>query len=141
MGYVGPMGQSFILICWPKGAGIRIVEERFERMAAWMAIKIGSPWMFAFIGLISLGALIASLAWPEQRLEINAWAGAIGTYTTGLALVVNQNSQNRQAAASNIKDDAVIQATEAISDELIGLECKPSKEIEEVKNRLTNLPK
>lgn len=106
----------------------------FERIAISLARQLGRP---LAVGVTSAGIVACTLAamvsaWRDAVL---LWSGAATGWLSLIYLSILQNSQNREAAATQAKFDELLHATQGARDELIGLEERSAEEIAVLRQR------
>ncbi len=116
------------------------MNEVFHRFAVKVSKLVGSPWMFVC-------ALILIIVWiltgPIFQFS-DTWQLVINTSTTiitFLMVFLIQNSQNRDAAATQLKLDELIRAMTKARNSLVDLEELSDKELEELQEEFRNLQK
>jgi low affinity Fe/Cu permease len=110
------------------------VEHVFTRLAASAARFAGSPAAFGIAVAVILAWMISGPLFGFSEI----WQLAINTGTTivtFLMVFIIQNSQNRDAAALQVKIDEIIRATKGASNSLIDIEILTATEIEELHKR------
>jgi len=98
-----------------------IMGDHFHRFATRTAAAIGSPWAFVAAVVLVLGW---ALVGPLFRFSEN-WQLVINTGTTIITFLVVfliQNTQNRDAAATQLKLDELLRAVKGARNSLIDLE-------------------
>ena len=110
----------------------------FTRFAAAVAFQAGRPAVFAI-------AVLSIIAWallgPLMGFS-EAWQLTINTATTiitFLMVFIIQNTQNRDAAAVQIKLDELIRVTELAHNTLLNLEELSPEELEKFRERYARL--
>lgn len=108
--------------------------DLFTRFTTKTASILGHAWVFVL-------ALVILVLWavtgPLLKFS-NSWQLVINTGTTivtFLMVFVIQNTQNRDNLAINLKLDALLKASEASEEKLIGLEDQSDKELEREKEQ------
>ncbi len=116
------------------------MNEIFHRFAVKVSKLVGTPWMFVC-------ALILIIVWiltgPIFQFS-DTWQLVINTSTTiitFLMVFLIQNSQNRDAAATQLKLDELIRAMTKARNSLVDLEELSDKELEELQEEFHNLQK
>jgi low affinity Fe/Cu permease len=110
------------------------VEHLFTRLAAGAARFAGGPAAFGIAVAVILAWMITGPLFGFSEI----WQLAINTGTTivtFLMVFIIQNSQNRDAAALQVKIDEIIRATKGASNSLIDIEILTATEIEELHKR------
>jgi low affinity Fe/Cu permease len=93
----------------------------FRRVAETSAIAMGAPWAFA---LAVVGCLVWALTGPMFHYS-DTWQLVINTSTTVLtflAVFLIQNTQNRDALATQLKLDELLRAVEHARTGMVNLE-------------------
>jgi len=112
----------------------------FGRLAARIAIWVGSPW--AFVSAI-LSVLLWGATGPRYRYS-NTWQLIINTATTiitFLMVFLIQNTQNRDARAIHLKLDEVIRSIRSAQNEMIDIERLSDAELTELSKRYERIKK
>jgi len=112
----------------------------FGRLAARIAIWVGSPW--AFVSAI-LSVLVWGATGPRYRYS-NTWQLIINTATTiitFLMVFLIQNTQNRDARAIHLKLDEVIRSIRSAQNEMIDIERLSDAELTELSKRYERIKK
>jgi low affinity Fe/Cu permease len=114
------------------------VGESFNHFAKATARACGHPYTFA--GSVLL-VVVWALTGPLFRYS-DTWQLAINTTTTVLtflAVFLIQNTQNRDAAAMQIKLDELIRAVQGAQNQLVNLEELSEEELDRYKARFAEL--
>ena len=110
----------------------------FSRLAKWAAHAVGHPLAFAT-------ALLIVLSWAIMGRAFNysdTWQLVINTGTTVvtfLMIFLVQNTQNRDAAAIQLKLDELIRATTGAHNALLDLEELTEEELCQIRDRYESL--
>jgi low affinity Fe/Cu permease len=114
------------------------IANSFNHFAKWTSHAAGHPSTFG----VALGViLIWAVGGPIFRFS-DTWQLFINTGTTiitFLMVFLIQNTQNRDAAAMQIKLDELIRAVQGAHNELVDLEDMGDEELEQMKARYTRL--
>jgi low affinity Fe/Cu permease len=107
----------------------------FDRAAASFARAAGRPWVFALAaGLIAVWGLLGPFyGWSDSH---SLFINTATTIVTFLMVFLIQNTQNRDAAAIQVKLDELIRAVDKARNDLIGLERRSEAEIEEKREEI-----
>ena len=112
----------------------------FGRLAARIAIWVGSPWAF-------VSAILSVLVWGATGSRYrysNTWQLIINTATTiitFLMVFLIQNTQNRDARAIHLKLDEVIRSIRSAQNEMIDIERLSDAELTELSKRYERIKK
>ena len=116
------------------------MNEIFHRLSVKVSKLMGSPWMFVC-------ALILIIVWvltgPIFQFS-DTWQLVINTSTTiitFLMVFLIQNSQNRDAHATQLKLDELIRAIAKARNSLVDLEELSDEELEKIQEEFRNLQK
>lgn len=116
------------------------IGDSFNRMAKTTARACGHPYTFAAsVGLVVLWAVVGPIFHYSDT-----WQLVINTATTVLTFLVVfliQNTQNRDAAAMQIKLDELIRAVGGAQNQLVDLEDLTEEELDRYKARFAELAK
>lgn len=116
------------------------LSAKFSDIAKDVALKSGHPTTF-----VCAFAIIVLWAVTGPVFKFNdTWQLVINTSTTiitFLMVFLIQNTQNRDSEALQVKLDEIIRALEGADNNMINLEDASPKELDEAKNRYTNLAK
>lgn len=111
------------------------MDELFTKIASRISSFTGSPWAF----IISLSIVIIWAASgpffdysTEWQLVINSGT----TIATFLMVFLIQNTQNRDTLSIQIKLDAIIKSLGHADDNLMSIENKTTKQLEQVKKNI-----
>lgn len=110
----------------------------FNRFAQWTAIATGHPLAFVMAGLVIAVWLVSGPLFGFS----DTWQLVINTGTTivtFLMVFLIQNSQNREAAAVQLKLDEVIRAMTGAHNALLDLEELPDSDLERFRLRYEHL--
>jgi low affinity Fe/Cu permease len=110
----------------------------FTRFATAVAFQAGRPLVFA---LAVLSIVVWAVLGPAMGFS-EAWQLTINTSTTivtFLMVFIIQNTQNRDAAAVQIKLDELIRVTELAHNTLLNLEELSPEELEQFRQRYARL--
>lgn len=111
------------------------LEDRFEKISDHAAFITGHPYHFLF-------AIFLLLSWAISGPFLHfsdTWQLMINTGTTvitWLLVILIQNSQNRNDAATHLKLDAIIESIESISNDIVGAEKLSTSKIREFEKKL-----
>jgi len=127
-----------------KGNKAATDQEHGSSFKAWfghIATKVsnatGSAWTFlAAIGLIALWAITGPLFGFSDTWQL--MANTFTTLITFLMVFLIQNTQNRDAKATQLKLDELIRAVDAARNEFIDAEDEPEEQIEREKRAILN---
>jgi low affinity Fe/Cu permease len=118
---------------------LSLVNESFHKFSVKVSKTVGSPRMF-------IGALLLIIVWlitgPVFHFS-DTWQLVINTGTTiitFLMVFVIQNSQNREAAALQLKLDELIRAVTSARNNLVNLEEFSDEELERLREEFRHLP-
>ena len=103
----------------------------FHRFAHWVSECAGSPWTFAIAVAVILSWALAGPFMgfsPGWQLFINTGT----TILTFLMVFIIQNTQNREAQATQLKLDELIRAIEPARDYLIDIENLDDEDLAEL---------
>ena len=100
------------------------VNTFFSSFATWVARWTGSQWTLL---IAAAGVAVCLALFGADRTNIGI------SIVTLLMLFILQNTQNRDAAALNLKLDELITHLQGPDDELAGIESKTRDEIEELR--------
>lgn len=106
----------------------------FDRGAVWLARQLGRPSAFIATCIVVLACVGAAMI-PGWQESVLMWSGAGTGFLSLVYLSILQNSQNREAAATQAKFDELLHATQGARDELIGLEERSAEEIAALRHR------
>jgi low affinity Fe/Cu permease len=112
------------------------MRHAFHRFAHRVSTAAGSPWAF-------ITAVTAVLAWALAGPSLGfstSWQLFINTGTTILTFLmvfIIQNTQNREAQATQLKLDELIRAIEPARDSLIDIEEMDDEELAELHREFT----
>jgi low affinity Fe/Cu permease len=110
----------------------------FDRAAQWTARQCGRPTVFALAcGVVVVWAITGPLFGYTDTWQLIINTGT--TIVTFLMIFLIQNTQNRDAAALQIKLDELIRVTQSARNRLIDLEDLTENEMERVKADLVRL--
>ncbi len=110
----------------------------FSRLAKWTAHAAGHPLGFgiAFLTIIAWAALGPVFGFSDTwQLVINTGT----TIVTFLMIFLVQNTQNRDAAAIQLKLDELIRSVEGAHNTFLDLEELEEEELEQLRNRYESL--
>lgn len=114
------------------------MNEAFHKFAAKISKLVGSPWMF-------VSALTVIILWivtgPIFHFS-DTWQLVINTGTsviTFLMVFLIQNSQNREAAAMQLKLDELIRSITEARNNLVNLEEFSDEELDQLQKEFRNL--
>ncbi|MGS0895426.1 low affinity iron permease family protein [Burkholderia stagnalis] len=116
------------------------VTRAFGRFAARITTWAGSPVAFGSAVLVTGGWLVSG---PIFHFS-DAWQLVINTGTTiitFLMVFLLQHNQNRDSIALHLKLDALVAATQAASDQLIGIEDASEEELRRIARFYLDLAK
>ncbi len=116
------------------------MNERFRIFSNYVSELAGSPWAFI---LASLVVVVWALTGPLFNFSSN-WQLVINTGTTILTFLMVflvQNTQNREAKATQLKLDELIHAIESARNEIIDAENMSDKELRKHIERMSELSK
>jgi low affinity Fe/Cu permease len=123
--------KTFVLA--PHNVGKYVSTKLFSKLASVTSREAGRAWVFAFaLGIIVVWAVTG----PFFNFS-DTWQLVINTGTTivtFLMVFLIQNSQNRDAAAIQVKLDELIRVSKAQMS-FIGLEHLTEEELEEIRRR------
>lgn len=106
------------------------MQERFRIFASKIAAVIGSPYAFCIaLALVILWAIAGPLFDYSTTWQLLINTGT--TICTFLIVFLIQYVQNRDTKALHLKLDEVIRALETARNDLINIENKPDKAIQE----------
>jgi low affinity Fe/Cu permease len=117
---------------------MRTVTQIFDTAAQWTARQCGRPTVFA----LACGIVVVWAVTGPTFDYSDTWQLIINTGTTivtFLMIFLIQNTQNRDAAALQIKLDELIRVTEAARNRLLDLEDLTEDEMDRVKADLVRL--
>ncbi len=110
-------------------------KARFGRVATKVSNATGSAWTFlAAIALIALWAVTGPLFGFSDTWQL--LANTFTTLITFLMVFLIQNTQNRDAKATQLKLDELIRAVDAARNEFIDAEDEPEEKIEREKRAI-----
>jgi low affinity Fe/Cu permease len=111
------------------------LNDRFEKISDAGAYFTGHPFHF-LLSVLLLAVWVVSGPWFDFS---DTWQLVINTGTTivtWLLVILIQNSQNRNDHATHVKLDGIINALDDVSNNLIGIEKKPTSEIDKHEEEL-----
>jgi len=110
----------------------------FRKFATRASEVTGSPW--AFLAAVFFILIWAALG-PYYHFS-DTWQMVVNTATTivtFLMIFLLQNTQNRDAMATQLKLDELIRAVEAARTELVNLEALPDEKLHQLKEQFERL--
>ncbi len=114
------------------------MNEIFHRFAVKVSKLVGSPWAFVFAIFIIIAWILTG---PIFHFS-DTWQLVINTGTTiitFLMVFLIQNSQNREANATQLKLDELIRAISKARNSLVDLEELSEEELEKLQEEFRNL--
>jgi low affinity Fe/Cu permease len=111
------------------------LNEFFRVFAQKTSDAVGSPWAFllAFLAIIIWGVSGPLFGYSQTwQLVINTGT----TIVTFLMVFVVQNTQNREAKATQIKLDDLIEAQKKAHKRLVGIEEQSDEQLERAKKKI-----
>jgi low affinity Fe/Cu permease len=114
------------------------MNELFRRFAHSTSAVVGSPWAFIIAVLV---IVVWGITGPIYHFS-DTWQLIINTGTTIVTFMMVfliQNTQNRDAAAMQLKLDELIRALKGAHNELVDLEEMSDEELEQVKAHYSRL--
>jgi low affinity Fe/Cu permease len=118
--------------------GAPYASSRFARFARWTSHAAGHPVTFlAAVGVIVLWLVTGPLFGFSDTWQLVINTGT--TIVTFLMVFLIQNTQNRDSAATHIKLDELIRATEGAHTALLDLEELTEQELEQLRVRYEEL--
>jgi low affinity Fe/Cu permease len=121
-----------------EGGMRRIVRDVFHRFAHRAATAVGSPWAF-ILALISVAAW--ALLGPQFGFS-DTWQLVINTATTIITFLIVfliQNTQNRDAAAIQLKLDELLRGVQGARTSLVDLESLSEEELAQLRDEFHRL--
>jgi low affinity Fe/Cu permease len=118
-----------------KFLGMKKLNEFFRVFAQKTSDAVGSPWAFllAFLAIIIWGVSGPLFGYSQTwQLVINTGT----TIVTFLMVFVVQNTQNREAKATQIKLDDLIEAQKKAHKRLVGIEEQSDEQLERAKKKI-----
>ena len=115
-------------------SGKQSFASMFGKLAARIAIWVGSPWAFV---AATVSVLVWGITGPRYRYS-NTWQLVINTATTiitFLMVFLIQNTQNRDARAIHLKLDEVIRSIRTAQNEMIDIERLSDDELAQLSKR------
>lgn len=116
------------------------MHEFFHRFAARASSLVGTPWAFILAVLI---VLVWALSGPLFHFS-DTWQLVINTGTTivtFLMVFLIQNTQNRDAKATQLKLDELIKSNKSARNRLIELEDCSDEELEQLEREFEQVQK
>ena len=110
-------------------------KARFGRVATKVSDTMGSPWAFTLAVAVILGWVVTGPIFGFS----DTWQLVINTGTTivtFLMVFLIQNTQNRDAKATELKLDELIRAIGDARNQFIGAELEPEEQIEHEKQAM-----
>ncbi|HEY8757825.1 MAG TPA: low affinity iron permease family protein [Candidatus Limnocylindria bacterium] len=110
-------------------------KARFGRVATKVSDAMGSPWAFTLAVAVILGWVVTGPIFGFS----DTWQLVINTGTTivtFLMVFLIQNTQNRDAKATELKLDELIRAIGDARNQFIGAELEPEEQVEHEKQAM-----
>ncbi len=114
------------------------MNDSFHKIANQISYAVGAPWTF-------IAALLLILAWAVSGAYFNysnSWQIVINTGTTiitFLMVFLIQNTQNRDAKATQLKLDELIRAVKGARNSLVNIEDLSDEELEKLHKEFKKL--
>jgi low affinity Fe/Cu permease len=114
------------------------MRELFRNMAAASAVALGSAWLFvANVFLILLWIVVGPYFGFSDTWQL--WMNTFTTVVTYLAVFLIQNTQNRDAKATQLKLDELISSLEGARNRMVDLQTLSDDELNQLERQFHSL--